>query len=208
MLVALLLVTVTVLAGCGSSSTRSSPSPTGTSSVQSGSSSTGASPPTQQTSGRSEPPPAATILVGIPTLLPKSHIPKRYTCDGGDVPLPVQWSHIPSGTAKLAMFVVNLEPVEGRLFVHWAVAGLSPTSHGISAGRLPPGAVVGRNSFGNVGYSICPAKGTGEEHYIVRVVALPHPLAAKSGFDAETLYQEAKRSAKIVGVAGGIYTPS
>ena len=115
MLVALLLVTVTVLAGCGSSSTRSSPSPTGTSSVQSGSSSTGASPPTQQTSGRSEPPPAATILVGIPTLLPKSHIPKRYTCDGGDIPLPVQWSHIPSGTAKLAMLVVNLEPVEGRL---------------------------------------------------------------------------------------------
>jgi hypothetical protein len=131
----------------------------------------------------------------------------RYTCDGADVSLPVRWSGVPPGAAELAMFVVNYRPIHGRLFFDWAVAGLSPTAHGISAGSLPSGAVVGRNSFGNVGYSVCPVKGTGEEHYIVRVVALPHQLAAKPGFDAEALFQEAERSAKAIGLGGGTYTP-
>lgn len=151
--------------------------------------------------------PAVTIDVTIPTLLPENRIPKRYTCDGADVSLPVRWSHIPPGTAELAMLVINLQSVQGRAFFDWAVAGLSPASHGISAGTLPPGVVVGRNSFGHVGYSICPAKGTREEHFIVRLVALSRPLAVKPGFDAEALYREVERSAKNVGLAGGVYKP-
>lgn len=152
-------------------------------------------------------PPVLAIDVSIPGLLPGYRIPKRSTCDGADVSLPLKWSHVPRGTAELAMFVVALQPVNKKLVFDWAVAGLNPTSGGFSAGTLPPGAVVGRNSFGKVGYSICPPKGSGEEHYVVRVVALPRSLAAKPGFDAEALYQEAERSAKFVGLAGGVYTP-
>jgi len=155
----------------------------------------------------SQPVPTNSIEVSIPALLREGYIPQRYTCDGADVSLPLRWSHVPSGTAEVAMFVVNLRPVHGRFFFDWAVAGLGPTSHGISAGILPLGAVVGRNSFGKVGYSICPAKGTGKEHYVVRVVALPHRLAAKQGFDAEAVYREAERSATAVGLGGGAYTP-
>jgi phosphatidylethanolamine-binding protein (PEBP) family uncharacterized protein len=134
-------------------------------------------------------------------------IPKLYTCDGADVSLPVRWTDVPSNTAELAMFVLNLLPVHGQFFFDWAVAGLSPTSHGISTGTLPSGAVVGRNSFGNVGYSICPAKGTSDEHYVVRLVALPHRLVASPGFDAEAVYREAERSASVVGLTGGAYKP-
>ncbi len=206
-LVTLVIIAGLTVAGCGGSSAGSSSPPIGTSGSQSLSSSTSASPPARQKSGRSEPAPAVTLEVTIPSLLPESHIPKRYTCDGADVSLPVQWSHVPSGVADFAVFVVNLQPVHGRLFFDWAVAGLSPTSHGLSPGKLPPGAVVGGNSFGKVGYSICPAKGTGKEHYVVRVVALPRQLAAKPGFDAETLYREAERSATAVGLGGGAYTP-
>jgi phosphatidylethanolamine-binding protein (PEBP) family uncharacterized protein len=153
----------------------------------------------------SEPVPRLSIEVSIPTLLREGYIPERYTCDGADVSLPVRWSHIPSGTAELVIFAINLQPVHGRFFFDWALAGISATSQGISAGVLPPGAIVGRNSAGKVGYSICPAKGTPEEHYIVRVVALPHPLAAKPGFDAEVFYREAERSATAVGLGGGGY---
>ena len=202
------------VAGCGGSSTSS----TSTSGAQPGKASaatsgrntstapTGVSPPTRRTSGRSEPLPTVSIEVSIPDLLREGYIPKRYTCDGADVSPPVQWSHVPSGTAELAVFVVNLRPVRGRFFFDWAVAGLGSTLHGISAGTLPPGAVVARNSFGDVGYSICPAKGTREEDFVVRVLALPHPLAAKPGVDAETLYREAERSAKAVGIGGGTYS--
>lgn len=185
-----LCAVVTAVVGCGGSSSTS------------GSSSAKKAAP-------SEPAPAGSIEVAIPTVLREgeSYIPRRYTCYGADLLLPVRWARIPPRTAELVIFVLNLQPVHSHLFFDWAVAGLSPGSHGISAGRLPPRAVVGRNSFGNASYSICPAKGTPEEHYVVRVVALPHPLAATPGFDAETVYREAERSAKVVGLGGGAYKP-
>jgi phosphatidylethanolamine-binding protein (PEBP) family uncharacterized protein len=203
-LVAPALVVGLAFVGCGGSSTQSSPSQIGPSSGQSYSASistsTSALPP--QTSRRSEP--AVTIETSIPGLLAENRIPTRYTCDGADVSLPVRWSAIPPGTAELAMFVASLQPVHGSEFFNWAVTDLKPTSHGISAGALPPGAVVGRNSFGKVGYSICPARGTHED-YLVRVIALPHPLAAQPGFNAHTLFLDAERISKVVGLTGGKY---
>ncbi len=208
---ALVIVAGLTVAGCGGSSTRSS---TGAS----GGRPRGSSPrptltnrstnPSRQPTGRHfEPAPSPSIEVSLPTLLPKRQIPKRYTCEGADVSLPARWSGIPRNASELAVFVVNLQPTDGKLFFDWAVAGLSPVSRGIFAGGLPPGVIVGRNSFGNTGYSICPAKGTPEEHYVVRVFALPHALAAKPGFDSEALYREAERSAKVVGLDGGAYAP-
>lgn len=125
----------------------------------------------------------------------------RNTCDGADVWLPFTWSGVPNGAAELALFVVNLRPVNEAVFVDWAVAGLSPAARGISAGALPAGAIVGRNSFGRLGYSICPPKGRSET-YIARLVALSHPLHPRPGFDAKALYLEAERAAKAVGLAG------
>lgn len=199
---AVVIIAGLTVAGCGGSATQSS---TGAS----GSQPQGSSTTRHTTSRESESVPTESMEVSVPTALREGEgfISKRYTCDGADMPLPVRWSGTPSGTAELAIFVVNLQPIHGRLFFDWAVAGISATSHGISASRLPPGAIVGRNSFGNVGYSICPAKGTGEEHYVVRVVALPRPLAASPGFDAEAVYREAERSAKVVGLGGGAYKP-
>jgi phosphatidylethanolamine-binding protein (PEBP) family uncharacterized protein len=208
LLTALVLAACAALAGCGGSSTSSSSSSAnGTSSAQPpATASAPASPSTTTTSSPSEAAPSTSIEVTIPGLLKEGYIPKRYTCDGANTSFPVQWSKIPSGTAAVAMFLVNLRPVHGKLFFGWAVTGLSPTSRGVPAGTVPAEAIVGRNSFGKVGYSICPPKGTVEEHFILRVVALPHPLPAKAGFDAEALYKEAESSAKVVGLAGGVYT--
>lgn len=112
--------------GCGGSSPSSAPS--GTSAA----------------SGQSTP---ANFSVTIPNLPTDNLLPKRYTCSGKDVPIPLQWKGIPPGTAELAMVVVNAHPVDEKLVFDWAVTGLKPTSIGISAGRLPAGAIVGRNSF-------------------------------------------------------------
>ena len=103
--------------------------------------------PSRQPTGRHfEPAPSPSIGVSLPTLLPKRQIPKRYTCEGADVSLPARWSGIPRNASELAVFVVNLQPTDGKLFFDWAVAGLSPVSRGIFAGGLPPGVIVGRNS--------------------------------------------------------------
>jgi phosphatidylethanolamine-binding protein (PEBP) family uncharacterized protein len=127
--------------------------------------------------------------------------PAHNTCDGANTWLPFTWSEVPSDAAELALFIVNIRPVNNALFIDWAVGGLSPSSHGIPAGSLPPGAVEGRNSFGQVGYSICPPKGTSEV-YVARLVALSHPLHPQPGFDAQTFYVETEHAAKAVGITG------
>jgi phosphatidylethanolamine-binding protein (PEBP) family uncharacterized protein len=207
-LVAAVIAMGLTVAGCGGSGSRSSSSSTARSGGQPLGSSAGASPAAQQPRGQPEPLPTKSIDVSIPTLHREGedYIPRRYTCDGADVPLPVRWSGIPAGPAELAMFVVNLLPVQGHLFFDWAVAGLNPTSHGISPGTLPPGAIIGRNTFGNVGYSICPPRGPREEHFIVRVFALARTIRAKTGFDAETLFHEAQRSPRAAGGTSGVYS--
>lgn len=198
-LVASALLAGLAVTGCGGSTTRTS---TGTSGAQSGSSSA-----TQHTSTQSGGASSAFITVSIPQLLREAYIPKRYTCDGADISIPVQWNGVPPGTAEVAMFVLNLRPVNGRLFFDWAVSNLKPSaSQDIVSGTVPPGAIVGRNSFGNVGYSICPPRGTHEEHFIIRVFALPRPLATATGFGAEALFHRALRSLKASGGAAGVYS--
>jgi phosphatidylethanolamine-binding protein (PEBP) family uncharacterized protein len=165
-------------------------------------------PPPRQPVNRHEHSPSVSVNVTIPGLpLHETVLPTRYTCDGANTSLPVRWTEVPHNIAQMAVFVINLKPVKSSEFFDWAVTGLSPSSHGISPGALPPGAVVGRNSFGKVGYSICPPKGA-REIYVVRVVALAHPLKATSGFDAQKLYQEAERSSKAIGLAGATYSRS
>jgi phosphatidylethanolamine-binding protein (PEBP) family uncharacterized protein len=195
------------LAGCGGSSSTpsSSSAASNAQSPPSRTTSTGTT-GTGTASNPSEAVPTTTIDASIPGLLKEGYFPKRYTCDGADISIPLRWSNVPAGTAELAMFLINLKPVNGKLFFDWALANVSPALHALSAGAVPGGVLLGRNSFGNVGYSICPPRGTVEEHFILRLVALAHPLDAKPGFDAETVYREAERSEKVVGLAGGVYT--
>lgn len=122
-------------------------------------------------------------------------IPTPYTCDGKDSWPELRWAGVPPGTAELALFVMNVQPVEEHLFVDWAVAGLDPGLEGIEAGKLPKGAVVGTNSFGKRGYSICPPAG---EIYMFAVYALPRSLDPNPGFDGRELRKA------VLGVSGNV----
>jgi phosphatidylethanolamine-binding protein (PEBP) family uncharacterized protein len=107
-------------------------------------------------------------------------LPAEFTCDGKNTSPALRWQGVPSGTAELVLFAMNVQPVGGKLFFDWAVAGLSPDLEEIEAGKLPKGAVVGRNSFGKNGYEICPE---GAETYIFALFALPQKLSPSQGFD-------------------------
>jgi phosphatidylethanolamine-binding protein (PEBP) family uncharacterized protein len=121
---------------------------------------------------------------GGPAMLTAAH-----TCDGEDTWPELAWRGVPAGTAELALFAMGLRPVEGQLSHSWTVAGIDPDLTGIPSGRLPKGAVMGRNSFGEVGYTVCPPKGSSET-YIVTLYALPERLAVRSGFDPNALRRE------------------
>jgi phosphatidylethanolamine-binding protein (PEBP) family uncharacterized protein len=108
-------------------------------------------------------------------------LPATYTCDGNGTSPALRWQGVPGGTAELVVFAMNAQPVAGKLFFDWAVAGLSPDLEEIEAGKLPKGAVVGRNSFGKTGYEICP-EGSGES-YVFLLFALPKKLSPGQGFE-------------------------
>ncbi len=130
-------------------------------------------------------------------------LPATYTCDGKDSWPALSWQGVPAGTAELALFAMSLQPVEEKLFVDWAVAGLDPSLTGIEAERLPKGAVVGRNSFGKIGYEICPpAPG---ETYMFAVYALPRALSPPKGFDSRELRKEVLDVSGNVGLLPAAY---
>jgi len=117
-----------------------------------------------------------------------SPLPATYTCAGKDTWPTLRWSGVPAGSAELILFAINIEPVNEALFFDWALAGLDPGLDEISSGALPKGAVLGKNSFGRNGYSICPAKSP--ETVIFALYALPEGLSASKGFDPAALRKE------------------
>jgi Raf kinase inhibitor-like YbhB/YbcL family protein len=115
-------------------------------------------------------------------------LPATYTCDGKGISPALRWQGVPQGTAELVIFTMNVQPVEGKLFFDWAVAGLSPDLTEVEADKLPRGAIVGRNGFGKAGYEICPPSGA--ETYMFTVFALPRKLSPRRGFDPSALRKE------------------
>ena len=122
----------------------------------------------------------------------------QYTCDGKNTSPALRWQGVPGGTAELVLFAMNLRPVNETLFFDWAVAGLSPDLEEIPAGKLPEGAVVGRNSFGKTGYGICPQGG--EETYMFTLFALPKKLSPAQGFDPLALRKSVAGASGNVGL--------
>lgn len=130
-------------------------------------------------------------------------LPATYTCDGRDSWPELRWDGVPADTKELALFAMSVQPVEERLFFDWALAGLDPGLRAIEAGRLPKGAVIGQNSFGKAGYSICP-QGSGEV-YLFALYALPQRLSAKRGFEPRAFRQEVLDASGDVGLLAVAY---
>jgi hypothetical protein len=134
------------------------------------------------------------VALQSPALGNTGALPSRYTCDGGNVRLPLRWASVPPGTKELALVVVSVQPArtpEGKvtntLVPTWAVAGLPPTLRELASGRLPRGTIVGRDEQGDPHYSICPRKGV-KWHYIVALFTLPRPIRAVPGVNDQVLF--------------------
>jgi Raf kinase inhibitor-like YbhB/YbcL family protein len=116
---------------------------------------------------------------------PGAPIPRGHTCDGRDVSPPLRAPALPAGTRELV--VVMLDPdAPGGDFIHWGLAHLAPSGQSMSlpGGARPAGAVLGRNSFGSLGYrGPCPPAGPAH-HYHITVYALGRPSGLSQGFSA------------------------
>jgi Raf kinase inhibitor-like YbhB/YbcL family protein len=170
-------------AGCGGSST-TSPSTT-SSSTRSATASFSTTGPTL----------AKGFVLSSPAFKNNGTIPRRYTCDGAGLLIPLQWSGVPK-RAKELVLVMRDPDAPGAPFVHWAVAGIDPGTNALSQG-----AREGRNSAGKSGYTPpCPPRGGKAHHYVITLTALSGPSHLPNGFSPDQLRTGAVGIATLVGV--------
>jgi Raf kinase inhibitor-like YbhB/YbcL family protein len=123
----------------------------------------------------------AALEVASPAFEAGQPIPRGYTCDGRDLPLPLRWSGVPSNATRVSV-VMRDQDAPGGNFVHWNLAELPPHLQGLDPGRLPAGAVQGPNGFGDTGYrGPCPPPGDKPHHYVVTVQAFAGNTVVASG---------------------------
>ena len=120
-------------------------------------------------------PPAGTLLATAPWRDGQA-IDPRYTCDGLNVAPALSWSAAPAGTVEIAITLTDLDAPE---FVHWVIAGLSPSSIALDEETVPIGAYEATNGAGDVGYAgPCPPAGSSHD-YVVAV----HYLGVATGLE-------------------------
>jgi hypothetical protein len=97
-------------------------------------------------------------------------IPKRNTCDGADVSVPLSWTDPPEGVKSFALIVDDPDAPRGT-WVHWVLYDLpAETEHLVEdmprSEILNDGAKQGVNDFGRVGYGgPCPPPGSAHRYF-------------------------------------------
>ena len=112
-------------------------------------------------------------------------IPKKYTCEGGDLSPPLAWSGVPANAKSLALIVDDPDAPDPkapqRVWVHWVVYNLAPATtalaEGASGENVPVGAVEGTNDWGRSGYG-GPCPPIGRHRYFFKLYALDAMLPA------------------------------
>jgi Raf kinase inhibitor-like YbhB/YbcL family protein len=117
------------------------------------------------------------MLITSPSFESGATIPKKFTCDGGDINPELQIQNVPPGAKSLALIMHDTDaPREGG-FTHWIVWDIDPATTVIKEESIPTAAVEGINGAGKIGYmGPCPPQGHGQHHYQFRLYALDSAL--------------------------------
>ena len=126
-------------------------------------------------------------------------IPRRYTCQGEDVSVPLAWSGAPPATKSFVLIVDDPDapdPKAPRMtWVHWVLYNLPPTAmalrEGIRTGELPKGTLEGLNDWKRTGYG-GPCPPIGRHRYFHKLYALGTLLPAMESATKTDLEQAMK----------------
>lgn len=125
-----------------------------------------------------------------------------FTCDGINVPPPLEIAGVPDGTADLAIAVTD----DADGYVHWVLTGLAPTVTSIEPGLIPPGAVTAVTDSGTDGWDgPCPPLGDAPHSYIFTVYAMAEPLGLAAGVDGREAIALVQRAALASDVLTATY---
>lgn len=109
-------------------------------------------------------------------------IPKKYGYKNGNVSPPLKISGTPSSTQSLVLIMddPDAQAAVGKIWVHWVIWNIEPSTTDISEGSTPSGIVDGKNDFGELGYG-GPAPPDKRHTYIFKLYALDKKLDLEKG---------------------------
>jgi Raf kinase inhibitor-like YbhB/YbcL family protein len=117
-------------------------------------------------------------------------IPAKYTCDGLNVSVPLQWADPPASSKSYALILDDPDAPSGT-FVHWVLYNVPASVHNLTENiptdaTLPDGSMNGQNGARRSGYTgPCPPSGT--HHYHFKLYALDSTLPLKPGATKDQL---------------------
>ena len=112
-------------------------------------------------------------------------IPRRYTCQGEDVSVPLAWNGAPPATKGFVLIVDDPDapdPKAPRMtWVHWVLYNLPPAAmalpEGVRSAALPKGTLEALNDWKRTGYG-GPCPPIGRHRYFHKLYALDTLLTA------------------------------
>ncbi|HEX4103957.1 MAG TPA: YbhB/YbcL family Raf kinase inhibitor-like protein [Candidatus Paceibacterota bacterium] len=145
------------------------------------------------------------MILTSPSFEDGGEIPKKFTCDGGDINPELSIQNVPEDAESLAIIMHDPDaPREGG-FTHWVVWNIVPTTAVIKEESTPPGSVEGLNGAKKSGYmGPCPPSGT--HHYEFHIYALDTILELPESADKAALEREIKKYLIEEAVLAGVYS--
>lgn len=119
---------------------------------------------------------AATFSLRSSAFANEQEIPKKYTCEGGDVAPPLEWSGFPATTKSFALIVDDPDAPDPAApkttWVHWVVYDIPASTQSLpEGGALPAGAKQGLNDWKKPAYG-GPCPPIGRHRYFHKLYAL------------------------------------
>ncbi len=144
------------------------------------------------------------LKVSSPSFKDGEFIPKKFTCDGEDIPPEIIWEGIPEGTKSFALICDDPDAPSGD-FVHWVVFNI-PSDKSVlkENAEVSDIADLGMTDFGRTGYGgPCPPSGI--HHYHFKVYALREVLDVSGTIDKYQLLEKMEGHILAKGEIAGLY---
>jgi Raf kinase inhibitor-like YbhB/YbcL family protein len=125
------------------------------------------------------------FIISAPAFTLGKSIPARYAYKGQNISPELRIEAVPANARSLVLIVDDPDAPMG-LWTHWLVWNLPANTTDIPEGKLPSGAVEGKNSSGHVRYD-GPAPPSGTHRYFFHLFALDAAISLSAGSDRAEL---------------------
>ncbi|GAB6073646.1 YbhB/YbcL family Raf kinase inhibitor-like protein [Nautilia lithotrophica] len=130
-----------------------------------------------------------------PAFKNNAFIPKKYTCDGLNISIPLIIKNIPKNTKSLAVIMQDPDAPFG-VFTHWILYNIplkiSKIPENLPKTEITNFGLQGINDFNKIGYGgPCPPPGK-PHHYIITAIALNKNIDLKPGLTIKEFLDKIK----------------